>query len=134
MPIAMPPADEAAGPPGDPAASAAAASVSRERTRIVAPPRSAVQVPDAGRAFGRGFVGRLRKEPSGCFLIFFCFVGLALASFGVAGTFGPYRDGLRQNGDPRFFYAAMAFGAVFFLVALRMLQVMLTSVGNAQRR
>lgn len=128
MPIAMPPADEGASP------AAAAPSVSRERTRIVAPPRSAVQVPGTGRAFGRGFVGRLRQEPAGCFLLFFCFFGLALASFGVAGTFGPYRDSLRQSGDPRFFYAAMAFGGVFFLVALRMLQVVLTGVGNAQRR
>jgi hypothetical protein len=131
MPIAMPPPDEVAGPGADPAA---APSVSRERSRIMAPPRSAVPVPGAGRAFGRGFLGRLRQEPAGCFLLFFCFIGVALASFGVAGTFGPYRDSLRQNGDPRFFYAAMAFGAVFFLVALRMLQVMLTGVGNAIRR
>jgi len=123
MPIAMPPPDEGTAP-----------SVSREKSRIMAPPRSAVPVPGAGRAFGRDFFRRLRQEPAGCFLLFFCFFGLALASFGVAGTFGPYRDSLRQSGDPRFFYAAMAFGGVFFLVALRMLQVMLTGVGNAMRR
>ena len=106
--------------------------VSREKTRIMAPPRSAV--PGAGRAFGRGFVEGLRREPAGCFLILFCGVGAALFAFGLAGTVGPYRDALRRDGDPRFFLAAMGFGTVFFLVPLRMLQVVLTGGANEARR
>jgi len=47
---------------------------------------------------------------------------------------GPYKDGLRQNGDPRFFYAMMGFGSIFMLVALRMLQVVLAGAANARRR
>lgn len=99
----------------------------------MAPPRSAVPVPGAGRAFGRGFFAGLRAEPAGCFLILFCGVGAALFAFGLAGTVGPYRDALRRDGDPRFFLAAMAFGVVFFLVPLRMLQVVLTSGANEAR-
>jgi hypothetical protein len=93
-----------------------------------------VPVPGAGRAFGRGFVAGLRAEPGGCFLLFFVLFGAALFGFGLAGTFGPYKAALRENGDPRFFLAAMAFGTVFCLVALRMLQVVLTGGANEARR
>jgi len=99
----------------------------------MAPPRSAVPVPGAGKAFGRGFFAGLRAEPAGCFLILFALFGAAFFAFGLAGTFGPYRDALRKDGDPRFFLAAMGFGTVFFLVALRMLQVVLTSGANEAR-
>lgn len=107
---------------------------SRERQRLFAPPRLALAAAGEPSAFGRGFWRRLRESGAGCFLPAFIAVGLALALFGVAGTVGPWRDSLRENGDPRFFLAAMAFGAVFMFVALRMLQVVLTSTQNAARR
>jgi hypothetical protein len=105
-----------------------------EKERILAPPRSAVPVPGSRSVFGRGFFRRLRaSQGGGCMLLVFMSVGAAIFLFGVAGTVGPYRDGLRENGDPRFFYAAMAFGTVFFLVALRMLQLVLTGAENEGR-
>jgi len=124
MPIVQRPFDE-----GRPAP-----VVSRTKERIVAPPRSAVPVPGEGRAFGRGFVAGLRREPAGCFLILFSGVGVALFALGLAGTVGPYRASLRESGDPRFFLAAMGFGTVFFLVPLRMLQVVLTGGVNEARQ
>jgi len=107
---------------------------SRERQRLYAPPRLALAAVDEPSAFGRGFWRRLRESGAGCFLLVFIAIGLALALFGVAGTVGPWRDSLRENGDPRFFLAAMAFGAIFMLVAFRMLQVVLTGTQNAARR
>lgn len=61
-------------------------------------------------------------------------VGLTIGLFGVAGTVGPFRDTLRESGDPRFFLAAMAFGLVFVLMPLRMLQIALTGGGHTERR
>jgi hypothetical protein len=107
---------------------------SRERKRLYAPPRSALAVAGEPSAFGRGLWRRLRDSEAGCFLLVFIAVGLTIVLFGVAGTIGPWRDGLRANGDPRFFLAMMAFGTVFMLIALRMLQVVLTSTQSAARR
>jgi hypothetical protein len=126
MPIPPPPPDESA--------SGAAPVVSRDKEKLFLPPRSAVPVPGAKSAFGRGFFGRMRGSPEGCFLLLFLGVGLAIFLFGVAGTFGPYKEGLRGNNDPRSFLGAMAFGAVFFLVALRMLQIVLAGAANEDRR
>lgn len=120
MPMTPPPADDTV-PPGSP-------TVTREKQRLMAPPRSAVPVPGSGSVFGRGFFRRLRESQAGCFLLVFLAVGGGLFLFGVAGTVGPYKEGLRENGDPRFFLGAMGFGTVFFLVALRMLQVALAGV------
>lgn len=97
-----------------------------EKKAIGAPPRNAVSLPGAGSVFGRGFVARLRESGAGCMLLIFIGVGVAIFSFGLAGTVGPYKESLRSNGDPRFFLAMMAFGTVFALVATRMLQVVLT--------
>jgi hypothetical protein len=66
-------------------------------------------------------------------LLVFMTVGTGIFLFGAAGTWGPYKDGLRANGDPRFFLAMMAFGTVFTLVALRMLQIVLNSVRQKSR-
>ncbi|HVR96812.1 MAG TPA: hypothetical protein VMW27_09370 [Thermoanaerobaculia bacterium] len=106
----------------------------RGHDRLMAPPRSAVPIPGQGSAFGPGFFQRLRSSGGGCFLIFFMMIGLSLGLFGVAGTFGPYRDTLRESGDPRFFLAAMGFGLVFFLMPLRMLQIELTGGDHVARR
>ncbi|MES1245766.1 MAG: hypothetical protein ABUT39_29435 [Acidobacteriota bacterium] len=104
------------------------------KERLIAPPRSAVPVPGAGSVFGRGFFRNLRAAGGGgCFLLFFMSIGAGLFLFGLAGTFGPYKEGLRENGDPRFFLAAMAVGSVFFLVGLRMLQLALTGAQNERR-
>lgn len=61
-------------------------------------------------------------------------IGMGIFLFGVAGTWGPYKEGLRANGDPRFFYAMMAFGTVFSLIAFRMLQVVLNGARQQTRR
>jgi hypothetical protein len=121
-------------PPSGHEPPAGAAAVSREKERVIAPPRSAVPAPGGGSAFGPGFVKRFRESGAGCFLLFFIAVGSAIFLFGLAGTVGPYREGLRENGDPRFFYGAMAFGTVFVLVALRMLQIVLTEAENKSRK
>ena len=100
-----------------------------EKQRIYAPPRSAVPLPGGSGVTGKGPFWRLRASGAGgCFLLFFISIGLGLFLFGVAGTFGPYRDSLRENGDPGFFYAAMGMGALFVLIAARMLQLHLTGV------
>lgn len=67
-------------------------------------------------------------------LLVFIAVGGGIFLFGLAGTVGPYRDGLRANGDPRFFLAMMAFGTVFLLMASRMLQIALTGAAAKLRR
>lgn len=112
----------------------AESAISRSKEKIFAPPRSSVPPPGARSVFGRGFFRLLRANPGGCALLFMMGVGSAIFLFGLAGTFGPYKDGLRENGDPRFFLAMMAFGSVFFLVALRILQIMLTEAANKERK
>lgn len=109
-------------------------TVSREKERVIAPPRSAVPAPGTRSVFGRGFFKLFRESGTGCFFLLFLAVGSALFLFGLAGTFGPYKEGLRENGDPRFFLAAMAFGTVFCLVTLRMLQLALTETANKRGR
>lgn len=105
------------------------------KERIIAPPRSAVPVSGAGSVFGRGFFRNLRAtQGGGCFFLFFMSIGAGLFLFGMAGTFGPYKEGLRENGDPRFFLAAMGMGSMFFLVGLRMLQILLTGARNESRK
>lgn len=107
----------------------------RERERLMAPPRAALPVPGEPSGFGRGLWGRLRQaKESVAFFSVFLTAGTGIFLFGLAGTVGPYKEGLRENGDPRFFLAAMAFGAVFDLVALRMLQIVLTGAGHSLRR
>jgi hypothetical protein len=106
------------------------------KERVIAPPRSSTPVPGSGSVFGRGFFRNLRETGGGgCFLLFFMSIGAGLFLFGLAGTFGPYKEGLRgENNDPRTFLGAMAMGAVFFLVALRMFQIVLTGARNEGRR
>lgn len=107
----------------------------RERESLMAPPRAAMPVPGESAGFGRGLWGRLREaRESVAFFMVFLTVGTAIFLFGLAGTFGPWKEGLRANGDPRFFLAMMAFGAVFGLVALRMLQIVLTGAGHSLRQ
>lgn len=108
----------------------------RGRESLMAPPRAAVPVPgEPSGFFGRGLWGRLRQAGGAIgFFSVFLTAGTAIFLFGLAGTFGPYKESLRENGDPRFFLAAMAFGAVFDLVALRMLQIVLTGTGHALRQ
>lgn len=107
---------------------------SRNRSRIYAPPRPAVPVPGEGSAFGRGLLRRLRESEAGCMLLLFLAVGLAIFTFGALGTWGPYAESLQQGNDPRSFLGIMAFGAVFFLIALRMLQIQLTGAKGKERR
>jgi len=106
---------------------------SRERHRLYAPPRSALRMPGQGSAFGPGFWRRLSK--SGAVpLLFFLAAGAGIALFGLAGTVGPWKEGLQANGDPRFFLVCMAFGSVFLLISLRMMQLHLTQAKRAESR
>lgn len=125
MPITPPASEEGAAPD--------TSTVSREKERLYVTPRGMVPVPGTKSVFGRGFFRRFHASGVGYFLLIFLAVGSALFLFGLAGTVGPYKEGLRENGDPRFFYGAMAFGGTFFLVALRMLQVALIQEGDPDR-
>lgn len=107
---------------------------SRERSPLQAPTRSAVPVPGAPTAFGRGLWQRFRASKAGCALILFLVVGASIVLFGLAGTVGPYAAGLQERGEPRSFLVIMAFGAVFFVIALRMLQIELTGAEHLLRR
>src|SRR5687767_12560285 len=107
---------------------------SRERKLLRAPPREAVPVPGAPAAFGRGFWQRYRKSKSGCALTLFLIVGASIFLFGLSGMVGPYAAGLQERGEPQAFLVAMAFGTVFFVVALRMLQIELTGTEHRRRR
>jgi hypothetical protein len=119
---------------GFPGPSTASVQESRERSRLYAPPRAALRVAGEGAAFGRGFLRMMRKsQGGGCMLLVFIAVGIGIFLFGAAGTWGPYKEGLRANGDPRFFQVMMGFGTVFTLVALRMFQIMLNSVRQEGR-
>ena len=109
-------------------------TVSREKERVIAPPRSAVPVPGERPAFGRGFLGLFREGGIGCFFLVFLGAASAIFLFGLAGTFGPYKEALRENGDPRFFLGAMAFGTVFCLVTLRIMQVAMTETENQSKK
>jgi hypothetical protein len=104
---------------------------SRERKLLRAPPREAVPVPGAPAAFGRGFWQRYRSSRSGCLTLFLA-VGAGLFLFGLANIAGPYASAERE--DPVRFLGAMAFGVVFILVALRMLQVQLIGAEHRRRR
>jgi hypothetical protein len=104
------------------------------KERLFAPPRSAVPAPGSGSVFGRDFFHNLRASGfGGCFLLLFMSIGAGLFFFGAAGTFGPYKEGVRGTNDPRTFLGMMAMGTVFFLVALRMLQIVLTGERNERR-
>jgi hypothetical protein len=105
---------------------------SRERKRLYAPPRSALRT-GQGSAFGPGFWSRLSKSGAAPLLVFII-VGAGIFLFGLAGTVGPWKEGLQANGDPRFFLVMMAFGTVFLLVSLRMMQIHLTQAQSAERR
>jgi hypothetical protein len=105
---------------------------SRERKRLFFPSRDSLPLPGAGG----GGLALLRDNLRGDALGLVAFVGLGLLMFlfGLAGTVGPWRDGLRAQGDPRFFYALLAFSTMWTLMSLRMLQVVLTGAGHAARR
>ena len=119
---------------GFPGPSTASIQESRERSRLYAPPRAALRVPGEGASLGRGLLRMMRESRGGgCMLLFFIAVGIGIFLFGAAGTWGPYKEGLRANGDPRFFLAMMGFGTVFVLVALRMLQIVLNSARQEGR-
>jgi hypothetical protein len=119
-------------PPGNPAGDRAARE-SRVRSSLPAPSRASVPAPGAPTAFGRGIVRRFRESQAGCFFLLFLAVGGGIFLFGLAGTVGPYAEGLRAGNDPRSFLGVMAFGAVFFLIALRMTQITLTGVEHDRR-
>ncbi|HEY9423000.1 MAG TPA: hypothetical protein VIW92_16430, partial [Thermoanaerobaculia bacterium] len=93
-----------------------------------------MRVPGEGLGFGQAFLRMMREsQGGGWILLFFIAVGTGIFLFGAAGTWGPYKEGLRANGDPRFFYAMMTFGTVFALIAVRMMQLSLNGVRNQDR-
>lgn len=104
------------------------------RQRLSAPPRTEVRVPGQTAPFGPGFRRRLRDSETGCLLILVALFGLGLALYGLAGTAGPFRAALSEKSAPELFLVAMGFGAVFFLVPLRMLQVKLIAAEHKETR
>jgi len=107
---------------------------SRERQRLYAPARISLSPAEDPSLVKRGLWRRLRDSGAGCMLLVFIAIGLAIFLFGVAGTVGPWRDGIRGNNDPRSLLGFMAFGAVFILVASRMLQIVLAGEANTRRQ
>lgn len=91
-------------------------------------------MPGARSAFGHGFFRRLQKSKEGIYLLVFMTVGAAAFLLGLAGTAGPFKEGLRQNTHPGFFLAALACGSIFFLVPFRMLVAELDGVARGDRR
>jgi hypothetical protein len=97
------------------------------------PPREALSVAGEGTS-GQGFLRTMLKPRNGgCMFLVLMALGTGMFLFGMAGTWGPYKEGLRANGDPRFFLFMMGFGTVFALVSLRMLQVKFNSVKYESR-
>ena len=108
--------------------------MSREKRAILAPPRVAVTVPGSGGMLGRGLLSRIRASLSGVVMLtVFIAIGTGLMLFGLAGMAGPWKERLLASGDPRFFKAVLAFGAVYTLVSLRMLQLLLTGAAHEER-
>lgn len=105
---------------------------SRERKGLFGAPRSALNVPGEGGGLAAWWMAV--REGGGWFLVLFMTMGLVMVGFGLAGTFGPYRDKLREGGDPGFFYALMVMGTLFALFALRMLQLVATGASQVLRR
>lgn len=104
---------------------------SRERTRIFGPSRDSIPLP--GEAGGLALLRANLRGDAGYLLVFIA-LGAGLFLFGLAGTAGPWRDGLRTQADPRFFYAVLAFSTVWILMSLRMLQLVLTAASHTARR
>jgi hypothetical protein len=105
---------------------------SREAKALFGAPRSALAVPGEGGGLAAWWMAV--REGGGWFLVLFMTIGLGLFTFGVLGTFGPYRDKLRESGDPGFFYAAMGMGTLFALFALRALQLVATGASHVLQR
>src|SRR5689334_14958770 len=101
-------------------------TVSREKVELRIPPRAAVLRPGEGSAFGRGFFRRLLGlgAPALVYLALLA-IGIAVFLLGLAGTAGPYEEGLRGNRGPLVYPITLACGAVFSLLVLRSLQVSL---------
>ncbi len=104
---------------------------SRERKAIFAPPRNAQPLPSE-RGGWAAWLTAVRN--GGWFLLIFITIGATMFLFGLAGTFGPYQEALRVEGDAGFHYGAMVLGALFALVPLRMLQIAATGSGHELRR
>lgn len=98
------------------------------------PPRRDVRVPGLKPLAARGFWRRLKKSDGGLWLLPVLIVGAAILLLGLAGTVGPYKEGLQANADPRFFLAALGLGAALFLIPLRMLYAALDSVARGDRQ
>lgn len=107
-------------------------TVTRTKERLYAPPRSAVRVPGTKSAFLSNWKGWTGQDEIviGCFLLVFMSIGTGIFAAGLAGTVGPWTEGFKDNAPPETFLGMMGFGAVFFLVALRMLQIVAAGVSR----
>lgn len=108
--------------------------ISRAKARVFVPPRREVPVPGARSPFGSGFFRRLRKSKEAGYLLVFMAVAAPIFLLGLAGSIGPFKEGLRTNTHPGFFMAALVCGAAFFLVPLRMLYENLDGVARGDRK
>ena len=69
--------------------------------------------PGTGSVFGRGFFRRFFSMSATASLVFpaLLAIGAGVFLFGLAGTVGPYEEGLRASYSPRIFPYAMGIGA-----------------------
>lgn len=100
-------------------------TISREKEKLNLHPREAIVPPGRGSVFGRGFFRLFFSMSATGVLVFpaLLAIGAGVFLFGLAGTAGPYEEGLRASYSPRIFPYSMGIGAVFFLLVLRALQV-----------
>ncbi|HVG09565.1 MAG TPA: hypothetical protein VNM67_17825 [Thermoanaerobaculia bacterium] len=123
-------------PPPDEEVTAPApeSTISREKEKLwVTPSRGMIAWPGTSLVFGRGFFRRFRKLGTRAWLFLgFLTIGMAIFLVGLAGTIGPFKEGLSDSGQPTTFHGAMAVGIVLILMALRMLQVALADTGRSE--
>ena len=99
-------------------------TVSREKVKLGIPPLASVLRPGEGSAFGRGFLRRLiGLGPSALPYLALLAIGIGIFLFGLAGTAGPYEEALQRSYSELTYRIVLGFGAVFFLLVLRALQV-----------
>ena len=99
-------------------------TVSRQKEKLGLSPLAEVLPPGAGSVFGRGFFRRLIGLGwSALAYLALMAVGIGIFLFGLAGTAGPYEEALQRSYSELTYRIVLGFGAVFFLLVLRALQV-----------
>lgn len=99
-------------------------TVSREKVKLGIPPLATVLRPGEGSVFGRGVFRRLIGLGwSALVYLALLAIGISIFLFGLAGMTGPYEQALQRSYGELAYRIVLGFGAVFFLLVLRALQV-----------